>query len=70
MKIGFRTSSLKRSFKARTTAKLKRSVKKTVLPLSGRKGMGALLHPKRSVRNAIYNKTTINPLKWFKSLFE
>ncbi len=34
MKFGFRKPSLKRSIKARTTGKLKRKVKKTLVPFS------------------------------------
>ena len=57
MKIGFRKPSMKKRLKARTTGKLKRKVKKAVNPLYGKKGMG-IFHPKRSVKNKIYNKTT------------
>lgn len=46
MKIGMRKSSLKKSFKARTTGKLKRQIKKKVIPGYGKKGMG-ILHPKK-----------------------
>ena len=62
MKIGFRTPSLKKSLKARTTGALKRKVKSTVNPLYGKKGMG-ILHPERAIKNKIYKKTTIDPLK-------
>ena len=58
MKIGFRTPSLKKSFKARTTGKLKRSIKKTVNPLYGKKGMGFAKSPSRSIKNKVYKKTT------------
>ncbi|MBQ7970898.1 MAG: hypothetical protein IJ294_00905 [Clostridia bacterium] len=69
MKIGFRTPSLKKSFKARTTGRLKRSIKKTVNPLYGKKGMGFAKSPSRSVKNKIYKKTTFglgDILKWLK----
>lgn len=65
MKIGFRTLSIKKFFKARTTGRLKRSIKRNVNPLYGKKGMG-ILHPKKAVYNKIYKKTTINPLKFLK----
>ncbi|HEN7915032.1 TPA: TM2 domain-containing protein, partial [Streptococcus agalactiae] len=48
MKIGMRKSSLKKSFKARTTGKLKRQIKKKVIPGYGKKGMG-ILHPKKAL---------------------
>lgn len=67
MKIGFRTPSLKKSIKARTTGKLKRKVKRMVNPLYDKKGMG-ILHPKRALYNKVYNKTTIDPLKQLRSL--
>lgn len=58
MKIGIRTPSMKKMFKARTTGKAKRAIKKAVNPLYGKKGMG-LLHPKKAVYNKVYKKTTI-----------
>ncbi len=57
MKFGMRKPSLKRSFKARTTGRAKRAVKKALIPGYGKKGMG-LLHPKRAVYNKVYKKTT------------
>ena len=57
MKFGMRRPSLKRSFKARTTGRAKRAVKKALIPGYGKKGMG-LLHPKRAVYNKVYKKTT------------
>lgn len=58
MKIGIRTPSMKKMFKARTTGRAKRAIKKAVNPLYGKKGMG-LLHPKKAVHNKVYKKTTI-----------
>ena len=40
MKFGVRKPSIKKSFKARTTGKAKRAVKKAVIPGYGKKGMG------------------------------
>lgn len=62
MKIGLRKPSLKKTISARTTGALKRKAKKTVMPLYGTKGMG-ILHPERAIKNKIYKKTTIDPLK-------
>lgn len=59
MKMGVRKPSIKKSLKARTTGKLKRTVKKSINPLYGKKGMGFVKDPKRSVKNAIYHRTTI-----------
>ena len=58
MKPGIRKPSIKKSFKARTTGKLKRKVKKSVNPFYEKKGTGFLKNPKRSVKNKIYKKTT------------
>ena len=66
MKIGIRKPSLKKSLKARTTGKIKRKVKKAVIPGYGKKGMG-ILHPKKAIYNKVYNKTTIDVLKPLKS---
>ncbi|GAB6386150.1 hypothetical protein DAT1711_23080 [Enterococcus cecorum] len=64
MKIGMRKPSLKKSISARTTGKLKRTVKKAVIPGYGKKGVGWIKNPKKAAYNKIYKKTTfgINPL--------
>ncbi len=59
MKMGFRTPSPSRSFKARTTGKVNRTIKKAVDPTYGKKGMGYIKDPKRAVYNNIYHKTTV-----------
>lgn len=59
MKVGIRKPSIKKSVKARTTGKLKRSVKKAVIPGYGKKGMGLITDPKKAVYNKVYSKTTI-----------
>ncbi|MEG0359694.1 MAG: hypothetical protein RR598_10550 [Anaerorhabdus sp.] len=59
MKIGIRKPSLKKTISARTTGKLKRSVKKAVIPGYGQKGMG-LLNPKKAIYNKVYNKATVS----------
>ncbi|XCY70967.1 hypothetical protein ABG808_05965 [Streptococcus iniae] len=63
MKVGMRTPSLKKSFKARTTGKVKKQMKKSVNPLYGKKGMGLVDNPKKLVYNKVYNKTTVDGLK-------
>ena len=45
MKIGMRTPSPTRSLKARTTGRVKRTAKKAINPVYGRKGMGYLKNP-------------------------
>jgi hypothetical protein len=68
MKIGLRTPSLKRSLKARTTGRVKRSVKKSILPLYGKKGMGLVKSPKRSVYNRVYKRVSFSIFDVFKWL--
>ncbi len=58
MKFGMRTPSIKKSFSARTTGKIKRELKKSVNPLYGKKGMGVINNPQKSIYNKVYNKTT------------
>ena len=65
-KFGFRKPSLKKSFRARTTGKWKRKIKRTVNPFYGKKGMGFIKNPRRSVRNKIYKKTTFGWRDLFK----
>ena len=46
MKIGLRKPSPKKSFKAMTTGKIKRKIKKTIIPGYGKKGTGLFKNPK------------------------
>ena len=63
MKIGIRTPSVKRTIKASTTGRVKRSAKKAVNPLYGKKGMGVVNSPKKAVYNKVYKKTSFDLLK-------
>ena len=65
MKFGMRKISPLKSFKARTTGRAKRAIKKAVIPGYGKKGMG-WLHPKRKLYNTIYKKTTFSLFDLFK----
>lgn len=60
MKMGIRKPSIKKSVSARTTGKIKRTIKKTTNPLYGKKGMGIINNPKKAVYNKAYNKTTVS----------
>ena len=66
MKIGFRTPSLKKSFKARTTSKYKRQLKSAIDPTYGKKDIGWFKNPKKALYNKIYNKTTKSIFDIFK----
>lgn len=66
MKFGLRTPSLKRSFKARTTGRAKRAVKKALILGYGKKGMGWLKNPKKAAYNKVYNKTSFSIWDLFK----
>ena len=66
MKIGLRTPSIKRSIKARTTGRVKRSMKAAVNPLYGKKGMGYIKDPERAIKNKIYHKVTFSIWDIFK----
>ena len=66
MKFGLRTPSLKRTFKARTTGRAKRTVKKALIPGYGKKGMGWIKNPKKAAYNKIYNKTSFSIWDLFK----
>ena len=56
MKIGFRTPSLKKMLKARTTGRIKRIMKKTINPLYGKKGAGIIANPKKALYNKAYKR--------------
>lgn len=62
MKIGMRMPNFKSRIKARTTGRLKRTVKKSINPFYGKKGVGIITNPKKAVYNKIYNKTTFTPI--------
>ncbi len=66
MKFGLRTPSLKKSLKARTTGRVKRSVKRKVNPFYGKKGAGLVRNPKKAVYNKVYKKTTFSIFDIFK----
>lgn len=66
MKIGIRTPSIKKSISSRTIGKFKRSIKKSTNPLYGKKDIGFITNPKRSIKNKIYNKMTFNFWHLFK----
>ncbi len=66
MKFGVRTPSIKRSIKARTTGRIKRSIKSSINPLYGKKGMGYINNPQKAIYNKIYRKTTVSSLDLLK----
>lgn len=66
MKLGMRTPSLKKMFKAKTTGRAKRALKKAINPLYGKKGMGFVSNPGRAVKNKIYKKSTFSIWDIFK----
>ena len=60
MKVGIRKPNYKKRLKARTTGKIKRQVKKAVIPGYGKKGTGWIKDPKKAAYNKVYNKTTVS----------
>lgn len=61
-----RTPSFKKSFKARTTGRAKRAVKKALVPGYGKKGAGWIKNPKKAAYNKIYRKTSFSIWDIFK----
>lgn len=66
MKFGMRKPNIKKSIKARTTGKIKRTLKKAINPSYGKKGIGYIKNPNKAIYNKVYNKTSINAFKVFK----
>ena len=66
VKIGLRKPSLKKSIKARTTGRVKRAVKRAIIPGYGKKGMGWLKNPRKAAYNKVYHKTTFSIWDLFK----
>lgn len=62
MKIGLRTPSLEKSFKAKTTGHAKRAMKRAVIPAYGKKGTGFIKNPKKAMYNKIYQKVSVDGL--------
>ena len=62
MKFGMRKPSINKSLKARTTGKLKRSLKRAVIPGYGKKGRGWIRNPKRALYNKIYKRSIKGPV--------
>ena len=60
MKFGVRKPSLKKSISAQTTGRAKRTFKRAVNPLYGKKGMGWVNNPKKATYNKVYQKTTVS----------
>lgn len=60
MKFGLRTISPMKSLKARTTARVKRAVKRAIIPGYGQKGVGLIKDPMRSLQGRIYRRTTFS----------
>lgn len=65
-----RKPSLKKSIKARTTGRAKRTLKKAVMPGYGKKGTGWIKNPKKAMYNKVYNKTSISIFDIIKKLFK
>lgn len=66
MKFGMRKPSIKKSISARTKGKVKRAVKKAVIPGYGKKGTGWIKDPKKAAYNKVYNKTSFSLWDLFK----
>lgn len=66
MKIGMRKPNIKKSLKAQTTGRVKRAVKKELIPFYGKKGTGIVKDPKKAVYNKVYNKTSFSIFDLFK----
>lgn len=65
-----RKPSIKKSFKARTTGKAKRAMKKAVIPGYGKKGRAWGNNPKKAAYNKVYDKTSFSIFSLLKKLFK
>ncbi|MPM94544.1 hypothetical protein SDC9_141690 [bioreactor metagenome] len=69
MKIGIRRPSVKKMVSARTTGAVKRKIK-SVNPLYGKRNIGLINDPKKSVYNRVYRKTSIGFYDIIKKIFK
>ena len=58
MRSIIRKPSVKKSFSAKTTSKVTRTVKKVSNPIYGRKGVGYISNPQKALYNKVYRKTS------------
>ncbi|GAP02933.1 phage protein [Fructobacillus pseudoficulneus] len=65
MKYGMRKPSWKKSLSARTSGRMKRSIKRALIPGYGTRGRG-WLNPKKKLYNKAYHKTTFGVSDLFK----
>lgn len=70
MRSIIRKPSLKKSFKARTTGRVKREIKGSVNPLYNKKGIDYITEPKKAIYNKVYKKTSVSPFALLKKLFK
>ena len=66
MKFGMKTLMIKKSIKARTTGKAKRTVKKALIPGYGKISAGCIKNPKKAAYNKVYKKTSFGIMDLFK----
>ena len=66
MKFGMRTPSIKKSIKARTTGKAKRTIKKALIPGYGKISAGCIKNTKKAAYNKVYKKTSFGIMDLFK----
>ena len=66
MRFGLRKPSLRKALSARFS--IKRKIK-NALHLRVPKGVGIFTHPKKSLYNKVYNKTTFSGFSFLKSLY-
>ena len=69
MKFGVRKPNLKKMVKAKTTGKVKRSIKSTVNPVYGKQGIGFAKNHEKAIKNKIYHKTSFGIKDIVKNLF-
>lgn len=53
-----RTPNIEKSVKARTTGNINRQIKRSTNPMYGKKGVGFIKDPEKSISDSIYHQTT------------
>lgn len=66
MKFGMRKPSINKRVTSRTSSRLTRNLNASVKPLYGKRGMGWVNSPKKSVYNRVYEKTSFDGVDMFK----
>ena len=66
MKFGLREFDLFKSVSGSTSSQVNRAIKRKLIPNYGKRGIGLLFNPKKSIYNYIYSRITFGGISGFR----